>query len=684
MSTPKLFSYLSKLEENNGIRFEESLQLSALWIRRNLIEIERLFEVFHPFFTLHDHRHSDSIANHLYEIADLASLINTLDERALSRYEIFYLLASTYLHDVGMLVCLPEDQQRANREAKSLSEIIRDHHHERSAQFVNTMKDQFLLSHTDVDIIASLCRGHRLIPLNGPEYDGRHDDRNRPIRVRLLTGLLRIADELDLAHSRAPERQRMILEAGGQIDPIARKHWMKHYYTESVWFSKEETRGAQTTIKINVDLLVPDATHAMHMRQQITQRITEHLDSVSFNNYGFRLILGDINDTPRSDFDLTNSVLYKQDVRILYVDDDAEYREEVASALNERGFIHCDTLNDSASASAKLVQVASLPEQHYHQIILDLRMPDLNGFDSPRAGIDLIPAAQKLCPDAQITIFTSSSGVNNENVQEARRRGVSVIFKDQGFDALAHEIESALAQSYIVIASNLLDEEFRTMREQQYVPPQYRVLIVDDDPDWAEEYTEALNAKSIDVDCVAGAKEASERLKNQRYHAAIIDKNMPDLNGKQSARAGIDLLEYIFNNYPDISCLILTKDPTLNTYKEASELGMFDYHGKEDKSPEEIAEVVLEMFQSRLVTVKTRSGYPLKADRMYFYGKSGTVIKKVSIEIGDLAGAVNIDNETWRATTMGTPLADVTISEGVEVRAGKIMNGAIVVTSGMY
>jgi DNA-binding NarL/FixJ family response regulator len=682
----ELFNYLARLDGMYGSRLEDGLQLTALWIRRNLIEVDRLFSIFHPFFTLHDYTHSDAVVNHLHEIATCASLTDPSDERALSRHETFYLLAGAYLHDIGMIVCLPGDQQRAESEGKSLSEIIRHDHHERSAQVVEKMKDQLFLTPRDVDVIAALCRGHRITPLEGSRYNNRHDDRHRPIRVRLLAGLLRMADELDLSHKRAPERQRLILEGGGQLDPIARKHWMKHYYTESVWLSTEEQRGALTVIKINVDLLVPDKIHARHVRQEITQRIEEHLNSVSFSEYGFRLMLGEIQDIPHPDLDLTSSVLRKQDVRILCVDDDEAIREEVTLALKERGFVHCDTAPDSASASAKLFQVAKRPERQYHQIVLDLKMPDLNGIESSRAGVELIPAAQELCPNAQLTIFTDSSIKDEEGeaaVQEARKLGASVIYKDLGFEALARQIEGALAQSYIVIEPESTGEETFPMNEEPLVPIQYRVLVVDDDPRWAEEIAEALEAAGMYVERAAGAKEAADKLKKQRYHGAVLDKNMPDFIGQQSSRAGIDLGEYILENYPDISCLILTADPTVKSYKEASELGMFDYQEKEDVGPEAIAETVSKMFQARLVTVKTRTGYPVRADRMYFFGKAGVVVKEVSIETGELAGAVKIGDETWRASTRGTAQA-VTISVGTEVRTGGIKYDAILVMQEAY
>jgi hypothetical protein len=229
------------------------------------------------------------------------------------------------------------------------------------------------LNDKDVDIISALCIGHRVISLQDPRFETRYDHLNRPIRVQLLAGLLRIADELDMTYTRAPSRQRMLMEVTAQFDPIARIHWMKHYYTESVSFSLEKTVGQQPSVKINIDLRGPDKTHLQQIEKQIKDRLLLHLDGLPFKEYGFTLELSRIKH--KENPALTNSVLHKRDVRILYIDDDEMQQSEVVNALKSSGFVHCDTVENSNSASAKLIEVAGNPTGNIISLFLISRCP---------------------------------------------------------------------------------------------------------------------------------------------------------------------------------------------------------------------------------------------------------------------------------------------------------------------
>jgi CheY-like chemotaxis protein len=253
---------------------------------------------------------------------------------------------------------------------------------------------------------------------------------------------------------------------------------------------------------------------------------------------------------------------------------------------------------------------------------------------------------------------------------------------------LADEIEQGLERGYFVVGEprtqTLSSQEVTIMGDSPYVPKQYRVLVVDDDPEWREDLVEVLRSEGMDVDPAAGADEAAPMLKARNYHAAILDKNMNDLTGNLSTRAGIELLDYIREHHPDVSCLILTTNPSIRTYEEAERLGMFGYKEKEDVELSEIVQILAEMFRSRLVTLNNVRGGSVGTDRMYFFGKKGVVTQKVSTETSpDRAGSVKIDNEEWVATTKGMPMA-IEIPRGTNVQAYGILNGAIQVAPGYY
>lgn len=186
-------------------------------------------------YTIHDVRHSKTVVEIMSWFIP-KSLIRLLND-----YEIYFLLAAAYLHDIGM-VNLPSlfendkefESFRAKKEAKGYSreeivrEYIRDHHHLRSEKFIT--KHFLELSIEDEvqgRIIGRICRGHRDDLQDETLYKSKemYTAKGIPVNVRLLSAILKIADELDLSFERAP---RIIYEMLYPNDPLSRSHWERH------------------------------------------------------------------------------------------------------------------------------------------------------------------------------------------------------------------------------------------------------------------------------------------------------------------------------------------------------------------------------------------------------------------------------------------------------------------------
>ena len=58
-----------------------------------------------------------------------------------------------------------------------------------------------------------------------------------------------------------------------------------------------------------------------------------------------------------------------------------------------------------------------------------------------------------------------------------------------------------------------------------------RVLIVDDEPDIVDLLSEILTSSGFEVARALDAKSALEQVKAQIFDAAIVDFNLPDMNG---------------------------------------------------------------------------------------------------------------------------------------------------------
>ena len=195
-----------------------------------------------PWFTNHNPDHSREL------IFILDQLLTPLEggKAFLTKHELFVLLASAYLHDIGMQFLKWEDipidkltekeyDEVRKKHAKLSSEIIL----KRVAKSVD--RDDFHLpARIDDEYIAPIafvCKGH------SSEYfaevmekfrDSPYSPKGRPLRGVLLAALLLIADELDLQCKRIDfkETAKFDLSLHTQV------HWYKHHYVEHVEISR--------------------------------------------------------------------------------------------------------------------------------------------------------------------------------------------------------------------------------------------------------------------------------------------------------------------------------------------------------------------------------------------------------------------------------------------------------------
>jgi predicted amidohydrolase len=220
----------------------------------------------HTYYTLHGMDHSRAV------ISVLDKLVDGIDaDSGLTKQEIFYLLASVYLHDVGMLISYPEDEDRvkaiSTQKKKSFTkeELIRDEHHLRSGKYVIEHASDLNLDHVDSECVKLICEGHRVVKLNTEDYNDKLVGNER-IRVRLLSALLRFSDELDVSYQRTPKELMDVLKE--YMPDYSRLQWLKHYYTSGVGISVQQSNGMKKTI---VEI------QTQHPNRERGRKITEEL-----------------------------------------------------------------------------------------------------------------------------------------------------------------------------------------------------------------------------------------------------------------------------------------------------------------------------------------------------------------------------------------------------------------------
>lgn len=186
--------------------------------------LSRLYSA-HPTFTGHDVPHSVNVE------AYMGKLLKDDLKASLSAYELFFLLCSAYLHDIGMIASTEE-----LKESDSAT-IIRNSHHIRSKEYILKEHEYLGLTHNEADILSNLCYAHRVVDINTEVKDTAIGVDNT-IRLKLLSACLMIADELDITADRAPE----IIARTVGLSKISIEHFEKHLSTIGVAFKTTDNK----------------------------------------------------------------------------------------------------------------------------------------------------------------------------------------------------------------------------------------------------------------------------------------------------------------------------------------------------------------------------------------------------------------------------------------------------------
>jgi len=177
----------------------------------------------------------------------LNQLLPDETSKKLKEDERFLLLASVWLHDIGMHPELrdvfPKDPRAEEGDdvlRKWEKDTLRPTHADRSATFIKTKASELGLSSRERDLLAAICKYHRK---SANLHKVRLDDRHR-----LLIAYLRLADALHIPE-RAPSGElKKYIQYG--MDAKSKFHWFKSLYTSDIKVLPDD--------KIVITLKTPD------------------------------------------------------------------------------------------------------------------------------------------------------------------------------------------------------------------------------------------------------------------------------------------------------------------------------------------------------------------------------------------------------------------------------------------
>lgn len=215
---------ISSISENH--RFLASIEKCRKQV--NLI-LQKYLQI-HPEFTDHSIVHSETVLDRAGDV--LGNNIYSLNQS-----EIYILIMSCYLHDIGMTPptekvknkIFKSDEYKLLKEKTTYSEYVRMQHHKLSYEYIlDNYQDLGIVNKRYAEAIARVSMGHRKEEL----LDQNIFDPNFPVEsgsnficLPFLSAVLRLSDELDITHERIPS---LLYNKYFPKKLISQKEWRKH------------------------------------------------------------------------------------------------------------------------------------------------------------------------------------------------------------------------------------------------------------------------------------------------------------------------------------------------------------------------------------------------------------------------------------------------------------------------
>lgn len=292
-------------------------------------------------FTNHGQSHIAMVETYVGELLGKERL-----EKHIYPEEFFILLLGVFCHDLGMA--------KFSQDGTDTIKIERELHNVASYLFVNSKtasKDIIVPNNSYYKPIALLCLGHRdykdengntvhtLVDncdINGTiiKIDDTITIDNIDVHLRYLAAILRLADELDVTNTRAPEDLKLYLK--DFIPESSYGHWVKHQLIKKVTF---ENKGAETIIKLlpNVDKIrsLSDGTeeniprdHLLRIIFSVRKKLENEIDQINPITFSPDLVNDNIAVKFEVRIEFDNDVVTKEEFERYQANVNKQFTEE--------------------------------------------------------------------------------------------------------------------------------------------------------------------------------------------------------------------------------------------------------------------------------------------------------------------------------------------------------------------
>ena len=249
-------------------------------------------------------------------------------------------------------------------------------------------------------------------------------------------------------------------------------------------------------------------------------------------------------------------------LEVLIVDDNEMARTILAEHLFTLG-IHADQA-DSGQAALEEIRRAS-QSMPYDLVLMDLRMPDMDGLETARR----ITADQDIA-QTPLIIMVSAFG-REEIVKQAEKIGIrTFLMKPVNPDLLRHILLNAFGEAAAEASAHTPGIKPAAVRADGL-----RVLLVEDNVLNQEVATEILRSAGISVDIANNGKEAVEAVTNLPYDIVLMDVQMPVMGGYEATKRIRSI-----DKFKSLPIIAMTAHAMQGAREECLEAGMNDYISK--------------------------------------------------------------------------------------------------------
>ncbi|MBI5614892.1 MAG: response regulator [Gammaproteobacteria bacterium] len=249
--------------------------------------------------------------------------------------------------------------------------------------------------------------------------------------------------------------------------------------------------------------------------------------------------------------------------RVLVADDLPEARTVVSEILRSLGMRVEDY--DSGYAAIAAVERADRSRDPFEFVLLDWRMPDMDGIDTARRLRDL----QLYSPPLMLLVTAYDEA---QLRPQAREAGVSVVL---GKPLTPSTLHDALLRLLGIEEAGPRDPLSSPMQQVLLRDYEARILVAEDNPVNQEVVQAILGNAGFAVDLAENGARAVALARDNEYDLILMDLQMPELDGLEATRAIRRLPAHLHTPILAMTASLLDED--LVCCREA---GMNDHIGK--------------------------------------------------------------------------------------------------------